>query len=61
MALLAGKKKCAQCGKRLENVDEVVERKGKKFCSEDHADAFQEQHGEGDHNTEEDYDVCEFC
>jgi hypothetical protein len=60
MGLLSGSKECAQCGKDLEDVD-VVKQGGKKFCSQDHADAFQEEHGEGDHNTEEDRDVCEFC
>lgn len=61
MALLAGKKTCAQCGRDLDEVDDVVKEGGKKFCSPDHTDTFQEQHGEGDHNTEEDYEVCEFC
>lgn len=61
MGLLSGSKKCAQCGTDLEDADDVVKQGGKKFCSQDHADEFQEQHGEGDHNTEEDKDVCEFC
>lgn len=59
MGLLSKSKKCAQCGKELE--DDVVEENGKKFCSQEHADQFVEEHGEGDHNTEEDRDVCEFC
>lgn len=61
MALLAGKTTCAQCGTDLEDADDVVKQGGKKFCSQDHADTFEEEHGEGDHNTEDDADVCEFC
>lgn len=57
----AGKTKCAQCGTDLADVDEPVDQNGKKFCSQDHADTFAEEHGEGDHNKEDDRDVCEFC
>lgn len=60
MGLLTKSHKCAQCGKKLED-GEAVEQDGKEFCSEDHADQFAEEHGEGDHNTEEGQDVCEFC
>jgi hypothetical protein len=58
MGLLT-KNKCAQCGGDLG--DDPVERQNKKFCSDDCAEQFEDEHGEGDHNTEEDKDVCQFC
>jgi hypothetical protein len=61
MGLLTKENTCAQCGKDLDDVDDVVKEGGKTFCSSDHAEEFQDQHGEGDHNTEEDRDICEFC
>ncbi|MCJ7429571.1 MAG: hypothetical protein MUP66_04250 [Candidatus Nanohaloarchaeota archaeon QJJ-5] len=51
--------RCMQCGEELG--DDPVERDGKEFCSEEHAEQFAEEHGPGDHNTEEDQDVCRFC
>ncbi|MDY6770354.1 MAG: hypothetical protein SV186_00180 [Candidatus Nanohaloarchaea archaeon] len=61
MGLLSGSKKCAQCGKDLSDVEDVVEQGGKKFCSKDHAETFEEEHSADDHDDEEDRDVCEFC
>ncbi|MDY6788493.1 MAG: hypothetical protein SVV03_00875 [Candidatus Nanohaloarchaea archaeon] len=57
----AGKDKCAQCGTDLADIDEPVKQGGKNFCSQKHADKFDKQHGEGDHNKEDDREVCEFC
>ncbi|MCJ7450667.1 MAG: hypothetical protein MUP58_02915 [Candidatus Nanohaloarchaeota archaeon QJJ-9] len=42
---------CASCGEDLSGVDSLVEEGGKKFCSEECADEYEETEGE----------VCEFC
>lgn len=59
MAFLKKKHACDNCGKDLDEAEEVVKDGKHEFCGQDCKEAYEADHDHDD--DEEEQDICEFC